>query len=76
MLQAHDLPPVAFEARVAGATGAQLLTPLDELAELVLERVTRSPATTIDPAAQILNRCRIHLSCDDKAKSWFVENAR
>jgi len=76
MLQAHDLPPVALEARGAGAAGAQLLTTLDELAELALERVARTPATATDPMAEILNGCRAHLSCDDKARSWFVENAR
>jgi hypothetical protein len=78
MLQAHDLSPVALEARGAGAAGAQLLTALDELAELALERVARTPATATatDPMAEILNGCRAHLSCDDKARSWFVENAR
>lgn len=78
MLQAYDLPPVALEACGAGAAGTQILTPLDELAELALERVARTPATATatDPLAEILNGCRAHLSCDDEARSWFVENAR
>jgi hypothetical protein len=75
-LEAHDLPPVSLEARLARAARAQFLTARHQRAELTLQRVTRSPAPPPSPLAKILVRCHTHLSCDDETTAWFVENAR
>jgi hypothetical protein len=74
-LEAHDLPSIPLQARLARPARPQLLAPPDEQAELPLQRITRAPAPPGDPVTEIVNGYRAHLSSDDEAKPWFVENA-
>src|SRR5213080_928987 len=74
-LEAHDLSPVSLKARLAGAAGTQFLTARHQRSELALQRIARPSAAPPSPVAKILERRRTHLSCDDEANAWFVENA-
>jgi hypothetical protein len=74
-LETHDLPSIPLQPRLARAAGPQFLALPDKLAELSLQRITRAPAPPGDAVTEIMTCCRAHLSSDDEAKPWFVENA-